>query len=120
MLLFIKFTSLIFRWRESTLTLPYQCCKTAWPVSQLESFFLPEFPVKDLHKDNNYEKLPQISRGAFGKIYRILDLEKNEIFALKVLSKSKVSTRVTFNPFTWFIFQFPQFLWWIFLSQVID
>ncbi|KAH1025984.1 ribosomal protein S6 kinase-related protein isoform X2 [Dendroctonus ponderosae] len=78
------------RWRESTLTLPHQACKTAWPVSQLETFFLPSFPVETFHKDNNFTKLPQISKGAFGNIYQILDLEKNEIFALKVLSKSKI------------------------------
>lgn len=78
------------RWRESTLTLPYESSKTAWPVSQLESYFLPEFPISDSHKDNKFETLENINKGAFGKIYKIRDLEKNEIFALKVLSKSKV------------------------------
>ncbi|XP_066246705.1 serine/threonine-protein kinase S6KL [Euwallacea similis] len=88
------------RWKESTLTLPYQSCKTAWPVTQRESLFLPAFPVEVRHKNSNYEKLPEISRGAFGKIYRILDLEKNEIFALKVLSKSKIVENDLINQVT--------------------
>ncbi|XP_050311364.1 serine/threonine-protein kinase S6KL [Anthonomus grandis grandis] len=78
------------RRQESTLTLPYEPCKTAWPVSQLESLFLPDFPVKNYHKDDKYQKLPQISSGAFGKIYQVKDTEENKIFALKVLSKSKI------------------------------
>lgn len=78
------------RWSESTLNVPYRSCKTAWPVSQLESLFLPHFPLEDRHQDSKYKKLPDISKGAFGVICPILDLEANELFALKVLSKSKI------------------------------
>lgn len=81
---------LTLRWSESTLNVPYRSCKTAWPVSQLESLFLPHFPLEDRHQDSKYKKLPDISKGAFGVICPILDLEANELFALKVLSKSKV------------------------------
>lgn len=81
---------LTLRWSESTLSVPYRSCKTAWPVSQLESLFLPQFPLEDRHEDSKYKKLPDISKGAFGVICPILDLETNELFALKVLSKSKV------------------------------
>lgn len=78
------------RWKNSTLSLTYDQSKTAWPVSQLQSYFLPEFPIKDHHKDKNLETLQLISKGAFGKVYKIVNLEKNEIFALKVLSKSQI------------------------------
>jgi serine/threonine protein kinase len=31
-----------------------------------------------------------ISRGAFGKVYKVIKKDTNEIYALKVLSKSQV------------------------------
>ncbi|KAG5887204.1 hypothetical protein JTB14_016689 [Gonioctena quinquepunctata] len=78
------------RWKESTLTLPYESSKTAWPVTQLESFFLPEFPVTASHNEKRFNIVEQISRGAFGKVYKAEDLESGHIFALKVLAKSKI------------------------------
>uniref|UniRef100_V5IA83 Serine/threonine-protein kinase n=1 Tax=Anoplophora glabripennis TaxID=217634 RepID=V5IA83_ANOGL len=78
------------RWKESTLTLPYESSKTAWPVSQLESYFLPEFPVTASINEKRFDVLDEISKGAFGKVYKVKDLEKGQIFALKVLSKSKI------------------------------
>ncbi|RZC39532.1 serine/threonine-protein kinase SgK494-like [Asbolus verrucosus] len=74
------------RWKESTLTLPYESSKTAWPVSQSESFFLPEFPLSSDEK--RFEDLGEISRGAFGKVHRVQ--EGGRVYALKVLSKSKI------------------------------
>ncbi|CAH0564536.1 unnamed protein product [Brassicogethes aeneus] len=78
------------RWKESTLTLPYESSKTAWPVSQLESSFLPEFPVTDSRNEQRFQVLEEIRQGAFGKVYKVNDKEQDKIFALKVLSKSKV------------------------------
>lgn len=80
------------RWKESTLTLPYESSKTAWPVTQLESYFLPEFPVSTSHYNTggNFEILGDISKGAFGKVYKVHDLDKGTFYALKVLSKSKI------------------------------
>ncbi|XP_063917580.1 serine/threonine-protein kinase S6KL [Zophobas morio] len=77
------------RWKESTLTLPYESSKTAWPVSQTESFFLPEFPLLTNNKENKFENLGEINKGAFGKVYKVKD-EKGDVYALKVLSKSKI------------------------------
>jgi serine/threonine protein kinase len=77
------------RWKESTLTLPYESSKTAWPVSQTESFFLPEFPLLTGDKEKKYKNLGEINKGAFGKVYRVE--EEGRVYALKVLSKSKVS-----------------------------
>ncbi|XP_064213508.1 serine/threonine-protein kinase S6KL [Tribolium castaneum] len=75
------------RWKESTLTLPYESSKTAWPVSQIESFFLPEFPFRSEGK--HFTNLGEINKGAFGKVYKVSD-EKGTLYALKVLSKSKI------------------------------
>nr|XP_023027808.1 serine/threonine-protein kinase S6KL-like [Leptinotarsa decemlineata] len=79
-----------FRWKESTLTLPYESSKTAWPVTQLESFFLPEFPVTASQNEKKFNIVQEISKGAFGKVYKVEDLESGRTFALKVLSKSKI------------------------------
>lgn len=81
-----------YRWKESTLTLPYECSKTAWPVTQLESYFLPEFPLTASYNENNFHIIEEISQGAFGKVYKVNDTTKGGVYALKVLSKSKVSS----------------------------
>ncbi|XP_057661089.1 serine/threonine-protein kinase S6KL-like [Diorhabda carinulata] len=78
------------RWKESTLTLPYESSKTAWPVSQLESCFLPEFPVSTSYNEKRFDVIEEINKGSFGKVYKAQDLESGRIFALKVLSKSKI------------------------------
>ncbi|XP_049817221.1 serine/threonine-protein kinase S6KL [Aethina tumida] len=78
------------RWKESTLTLPYESSKTAWPVTQTESSFLPEFPITATHNEKRFELVKEVSKGAFGKVYKVNDLEREQSFALKVLSKSKV------------------------------
>ncbi|CAH1108502.1 unnamed protein product [Psylliodes chrysocephalus] len=78
------------RWKESTLTLPYESSKTAWPVSQLESRFLPEFPVASSENEKRFDILEEINKGAFGKVYKANDSKSGGTFALKVLSKSKV------------------------------
>ncbi|KAJ8916000.1 hypothetical protein NQ315_016678 [Exocentrus adspersus] len=79
-----------FMWKESTLTLTYESSKTAWPVSQLESYFLPEFPVVSCFNDKKFEILEEISKGAFGRVYKVRNSEKENTFALKILSKSKI------------------------------
>ncbi|KAF7274285.1 hypothetical protein GWI33_013047, partial [Rhynchophorus ferrugineus] len=78
--------------KESTRTLSSELSRTAWPVSQTESYFLPEFPVAHTQQDNKFESIAEISRGAFGKVYKVNHLGKNETFALKVLSKHKILT----------------------------
>ncbi|XP_028148616.2 serine/threonine-protein kinase S6KL isoform X1 [Diabrotica virgifera virgifera] len=78
------------RWKESTLTLPYESSKTAWPVSQSESCFLPEFPVSISYNEKRFEVIEEVNKGSFGKVYKAQDSESGRIFALKVLSKSKI------------------------------
>lgn len=78
------------RWKESTLTLPYEASKTAWPVSQLESYFLPEFPIAGANIENKFDVVHEVAKGAFGKVYKVADKETGRVYALKVLSKSKV------------------------------
>ncbi|CAG9863547.1 unnamed protein product [Phyllotreta striolata] len=78
------------RWKESTLTLPYESSKTAWPVSQSESCFLPVFPIASSRDEQRFDIIEEINRGAFGKVYKAKEVPTGETFALKVLSKSKV------------------------------
>ncbi|KRT81477.1 protein kinase, partial [Oryctes borbonicus] len=78
------------RWKESTLTLPYESSKTAWPVSQLESYFLPIFPVNYSSFGDKYQLIEEIASGAFGKVYKVYSSEDKKYYALKILSKSKI------------------------------
>ena len=39
-----------------------------------------------------------VSRGAFGKVYKVIKKDTNEVYALKVLSKSQVQ-HISFFPF---------------------
>lgn len=57
----------------------------------MELSFLPEFPIRAPFGQNSYEIIEEISSGSFGNVYKI-NLKGNEqVYALKVLSKSKVS-----------------------------
>lgn len=78
------------RWKESTLTLPFEASKTAWPVSNIESLFLPEFPVSPLISQNFINIVEFIAYGAFGKVYKVKEKTSDKLYALKVLSKSKI------------------------------
>lgn len=79
------------RWKESTLTLPYESSKTAWPVSRLESLFLPDFPINPgVISERSFDILEEISRGAFGKVYKVQEVKSKKVLALKVLSKSQI------------------------------
>lgn len=78
------------RWKTAS-TLPYDASKTVWPVKQLESSFLPDFSLRATFSEHNYNILEEIASGAFGKVYKVQQKDTQEIYALKVLSKSKVS-----------------------------
>ncbi|XP_077286044.1 autophagy-related protein 101 isoform X1 [Arctopsyche grandis] len=78
------------RWNNSTLSSPLLASKTAWPVPYVESLFLPEFKINSDFQTKKYELLNTISQGAFGKVYKVKDIETDELSALKVLSKSQI------------------------------
>lgn len=73
----------------------------------VESLFLPEFKINSDFQSNKYELLNTISQGAFGKVYKVKDIETDELLALKVLSKSQVIYvnvfKYSLHSFLWFI-----------------
>lgn len=91
------------RWKESTLTLPFEASKTAWPVSNIESLFLPEFPVSPLISQNFINIVEFIAYGAFGKVYKVKEKTSDKLYALKVLSKSKVYINIYNNIYMYCI-----------------
>ncbi|XP_021929735.1 serine/threonine-protein kinase S6KL-like isoform X2 [Zootermopsis nevadensis] len=78
------------RWRQTTLSDPLEAAKTAWPVSYVEAVFLPEFKIKGDITERDFQVISTISRGAFGKVYKVVKKDTNEIYALKILSKSQI------------------------------
>lgn len=63
--------------------------KTLWPIACREFLFLPEFKVHN-EELQNYEIIEFIAKGSFGKVYKVRHHKTSQIFALKVLEKSKV------------------------------
>lgn len=79
-----------FRWSERTISNPLVSSKTAWPVSLMESLFLPEFKVQNNISEEAFSLIGNISTGAFGKVYKVQKKDNNKIYAMKVLSKCKI------------------------------
>lgn len=69
---------------------PLNLSKTAWPVPRFEAIFLPEFPVKETPLKNDYVFIDIISKGAYGRVYKVQKKETREVFALKIISKAKI------------------------------
>ena len=65
--------------------------KTLWPVCCREFLFLPEFKVHNEDLTAKYEIIDYIASGSFGKVYKVRQHNTNDVFALKILEKSKVS-----------------------------
>jgi hypothetical protein len=78
--------SFIFRLRDEK-----SAVKTLWPVACREFLFLPEYKVQHGEIEQKFEIITFIAKGAFGKVYKVKKLCDSQIFALKVLEKSKVS-----------------------------
>ncbi|XP_043205340.1 serine/threonine-protein kinase S6KL-like [Amphibalanus amphitrite] len=78
------------RWSQATLEDPLVGCKTAWPVSLVESLFLPDFPVRKHCHQTIFSVEKTLGTGAFGKVYQVKHKESGELFALKILSKAHV------------------------------
>lgn len=72
--------------------------KTLWPVACREFLFLPEFKVQKGKLEDNYEVINFVAKGAFGTVYKVRKLSDSQVYALKVLEKSKVNfnTSLTF------------------------
>ncbi|KAJ8680022.1 hypothetical protein QAD02_015809 [Eretmocerus hayati] len=77
-------------WSVNTLSDPLNLAKTAWPVPRFELIFLPEFPVRENPLKDDYTFIDIISRGAYGRVYKVQKKDTKEIFALKMISKAKV------------------------------
>lgn len=68
----------------------YHLSKAFWPISKLETTFLPEFPVNlKAHKDN-YTAISEIARGSYGKVDKVVANRPQAVYALKTLSKRQV------------------------------
>ncbi|XP_049873177.1 serine/threonine-protein kinase S6KL [Pectinophora gossypiella] len=78
------------RWNESTLNNPLEASKTAWPVANKESVFLPEFPITTDLLQKDFEIKETIAKGAFGEVHKVKKLSEGKEYALKVLNKSQV------------------------------
>ncbi|XP_041979060.1 serine/threonine-protein kinase S6KL isoform X1 [Aricia agestis] len=78
------------RWNESTLNSPLEASKTAWPVANKESIFLPEFPITTDLQQKQFVIIKTIAKGAFGEVYRVNNTKENKEYALKALNKSQV------------------------------
>ncbi|KAJ4439210.1 hypothetical protein ANN_07329 [Periplaneta americana] len=78
------------RWHQTTLSDPLVAAKTAWPVPYVEAIFLPEFKIKGETTEKDFMVIGTISKGAFGKVYKVVKKDSNEIYALKILSKSQI------------------------------
>ncbi|OXU30185.1 hypothetical protein TSAR_007638 [Trichomalopsis sarcophagae] len=77
-------------WSDNTLNNPLSLSKTAWPVPRFEAIFLPEFPVKETPLKNEYVFIDIISKGAYGRVYKVQKKETREVFALKIISKAQI------------------------------
>jgi hypothetical protein len=64
--------------------------KTLWPINCREFIFLPEFKVHNEELKSKYEIIDFIASGAFGRVFKVRQHSTSQIFALKVLEKSKV------------------------------
>jgi len=69
---------------------PYLSSKTVWPVNLCEAPFLPEFPIRNGIDESNFIVLEIISSGGYGKVYKVVKKDDDNIFAMKVISKSQI------------------------------
>lgn len=69
---------------------PLNSSKTAWPVPKFEAIFLPEFKVREQPINNEYNFIKFIAKGAYGRVYKVEDKVSGNVYALKVISKSRI------------------------------
>ncbi|XP_050436499.1 ribosomal protein S6 kinase-related protein isoform X2 [Adelges cooleyi] len=78
------------RWRNSAVDDLLKASKTTWPVPQIEQIFLPEFKIKTETNEESFEIIEFICKGAFGKVFKVKQLDSNEVYAMKILKKSAI------------------------------
>ncbi|KAG5684815.1 hypothetical protein PVAND_014028 [Polypedilum vanderplanki] len=64
--------------------------KTLWPINCREFIFLPEFKVHHEELQSKYEIIDFIASGTFGRVYKVRQVNNCQIYALKILEKSKI------------------------------
>uniref|UniRef100_A0A669P5H3 Ribosomal protein S6 kinase related n=1 Tax=Phasianus colchicus TaxID=9054 RepID=A0A669P5H3_PHACC len=55
-----------------------------WPLPQLVSLFLPEFPVRPSARQQQLKILGLVAKGSFGTILKVLDCGREKVCAVKV------------------------------------
>lgn len=84
----------IFRLRDEK-----SAVKTLWPVACREFLFLPEYKVQHGDIEKKFEIITFVAKGAFGSVYKVRQIKDSQVFALKVLEKSKVEvSRIYLQP----------------------
>ncbi|XP_061219437.1 ribosomal protein S6 kinase-related protein isoform X2 [Neopsephotus bourkii] len=66
-----------------------------WPLPQLVSLFLPEFPVRSSARQQQLKILGFVAKGSFGTILKVLDCGREKVCAVKVVPKVEVLRRDT-------------------------
>ncbi|XP_040506349.2 ribosomal protein S6 kinase-related protein isoform X1 [Gallus gallus] len=66
-----------------------------WPLPQLVSLFLPEFPVRPSARQQQLKILGLVAKGSFGTILKVLDCGREKVCAVKVVPKVEVLRRDT-------------------------
>ncbi|XP_053817466.1 ribosomal protein S6 kinase-related protein isoform X1 [Vidua chalybeata] len=66
-----------------------------WPLPQLVSLFLPEFPVRPSARQQQLKILGFVAKGSFGTILKVLDCGREKVCAVKVVPKVEVLRRDT-------------------------
>uniref|UniRef100_A0A8C3CF01 Ribosomal protein S6 kinase related n=1 Tax=Cairina moschata TaxID=8855 RepID=A0A8C3CF01_CAIMO len=66
-----------------------------WPLPQLVSLFLPEFPVRPSGRQQQLKILGLVAKGSFGTILKVLDCGREKVCAIKVMPKVEVLRRDT-------------------------
>lgn len=110
--------------KSKTVSDPYLNSRTVWPVTFCEAPFLPEFPIRGKVDENSFQvgfpllffatiithigknyivslhkAIELISSGAYGKVHKVRKKDTGVVYAMKVMSKSKVVSSMTFLLF---------------------
>ena len=65
--------------------------RSIWPITQTETIFLPHFKIYERPLEKEFHVLRLIDAGGFGSVHYVQDKVTSTYYALKVLSKAKVS-----------------------------